>query len=204
VGGYHWWIVAGTLWLTLPFMVCAMLVPVVTLHFFLVYPEPKPPMAGRPYRKVLAVYAIPAVWITGLMSLAVYSTWIFLHGGDAPQIDRVMRVLNEGIYVYLAIAAVYFLATLAALANSFFMTRNPILHNQVKWILWAAVVATVPVGYSLSLAFFEKEKFALGAASFPMFLASLLFMLAYAVGIARFKLMLVDEILSRGMVCITS
>ncbi len=200
VGGYHWWIIAGTLWLTLPFMVCAMLVPVVTLHFFLVYPEPKPPMAGHPYLKVLAVYAIPAVWITGLMSLAVYATWIFLHGGDAYRIEGVMRVLNEGIYVYLAIAAAYFLATLAALANSFFMTRNPILHNQVKWILWAAVVATVPVGYSLSLAFFEKEKFALGAASFPMFLASLLFMLAYAVGIARFKLMLVDEILSRGMV----
>ena len=200
VGGYHWWIIAGTLWLTLPFMICAMLVPVVTLHFFLVYPEPKPPMTEHPYRKVLAVYALPAVWIAGLVSLAILTTWIFQHDGDAQEIERVLGVLNEGIHVYLVIAAVYFVATLIALANSFFMTRNPILHNQVKWILWAAVVATIPVGYSLSLAFFQKEKFALGAASFPMFLASLLFMLAYAVGIARFKLMLVDEILSRGMV----
>jgi len=29
----------GSLWLTVPFVICAVLVPVVTLHFFLVYPE---------------------------------------------------------------------------------------------------------------------------------------------------------------------
>jgi transcriptional regulator with GAF, ATPase, and Fis domain len=200
VGGYHWWMIAGSLWLTVPFIVCAMLVPVVTLHFFMVYPEPKPPLARHPHRAVLALYAIPVVWTAALVGLAVYSSWLFDHSAGERQIEGVLQVLNEGIYVYLGIAAAYFIATLLAIANSFFTTRNPILHNQVKWILWAAVVATIPVGYSLSLAYFQKEKFALGAASFPMFTASLLFMLAYAVGIARFKLMLVDEILSRGMV----
>jgi transcriptional regulator with GAF, ATPase, and Fis domain len=200
VGGYHWWMIASTLWLTIPFIVCAMLVPVVTLHFFMVYPEPKPPLAGHPYRAVLAIYAIPVLWTIALVGLAVAGSWLFDQGADARRIESVMEILNEGIYVYLGIAAAYFLATLVALANSFFTTRNPILHSQVKWILWAAVVATIPVGYSLSLAYFQKEKFALGAASFPMFMASLLFMLAYAVGIARFKLMLVEEILSRGMV----
>ncbi|MGE5192413.1 MAG: sigma 54-interacting transcriptional regulator, partial [Deltaproteobacteria bacterium] len=151
------------------------------------------------YRAVLAIYAIPVVWTAALVGLAVYSSWLFDHSAGQQRIENVLEILNEGIYVYLGIAAAYFIATLLAVANSFFTTRNPILHNQVKWILWAAVVATIPVGYSLSLAYFQKEKFALGAASFPMFTASLLFMLAYAVGIARFKLMLVDEILSRGM-----
>jgi len=198
VGGYHWWMIAGSLWLIVPFIVCAMLVPVVTLHFFMVYPEPKPPLAGHPYRAVLAIYAIPMLWTTALVGLAVYLART--DPADYRHIESVLKALNEGIYVYLGIAATYFVAALLALANSFFTTRNPILHSQVKWILWAALVATLPVGYSLSLAYFQKEKFALGAASFPMFTASLLFMLAYAVGIARFKLMLVEEILSRGMV----
>src|SRR5262249_8685468 len=200
VGGYHWWMIASSLWLTIPFIVCAMLVPVVTLHFFMIYPEPQPPLQRHPYRSVAAIYAIPILWTAALTGLTVGSSWMFHHAVDERRVGNVLSALNEGIYVYLGIAAAYFLATLVALVNSFFPTRNPILHKQVKWILWAAVVATIPVGYSLSLAYFQKEKFALGAASFPMFIASLLFMFAYAVGIARFKLMLVDEILSRGMV----
>src|SRR5262249_39708804 len=38
----------------------------------------------------------------------------------------------------------------------------------------------------------QRVEFAVGNGSLPMFIASLLFMLAYAVGIARYKLMLVD------------
>ncbi|HTI51805.1 MAG TPA: sigma 54-interacting transcriptional regulator [Planctomycetaceae bacterium] len=200
VGGYHWWLIAGSLWLTVPFMVCAMMVPVVTLHFFLIYPEPKAPLAGHPLWTVSSIYAIPVLWTMGLVGVVEYAWWIFAHNGADPRIPHLMRLLDDGIYIYLRIAAAYFLLTLVALINSFFSTRNAILHNQVKWILWAAVVATLPVGYSLYLAHFQKERFALGSASFPMFTASLLFMLAYAVGIVRYKLMLIDEILSRGMV----
>lgn len=199
VGGYHWWLIAAELWLTIPFVISAMLIPVVTLHFFLVYPEPKPPLARHSIRTLTAIYAIPAMWTLGLLGLAVYSVRIYDAGATDEEIVRILRWITDAVYVYLGIAAVYFLATLAALANSFFTIRNPILHSQVKWILWAAVVATVPVGYTLYLSHFHQEKFALGAASAPMFSASLLFMLAYAVGIVRYKLMLVDQILSRGM-----
>jgi transcriptional regulator with GAF, ATPase, and Fis domain len=200
VGGYHWWLIAGSLWLTVPFIICAMLVPVVTLHFFLIYPEPKAPLAGHPLSTVASIYAIPVLWTMGLVGLLERAWWIFAHDAADSRISRLLELLDDGIYIYLGIAAAYFLLTLVALINSFFTTRNAILHNQVKWILWAAVVATVPVGYSLYLAHFQKERFALGSASFPMFTASLLFMLAYAVGIVRYKLMLIDEILSRGMV----
>src|SRR6185369_13105551 len=110
-----------------------------------------------------------------------------------------LRTINTSIYAYLAIAAAYFAATIVALLASFATTRNPIIHNQVKWILWAGLLATVPVGYTLYLAQFHPVEFALGEASLPMFVASLLFMLAYAVGIMRYKLMLIDQILSRGM-----
>jgi transcriptional regulator with GAF, ATPase, and Fis domain len=200
VGGYHWWMIAGSLWLTVPFIVCAMLVPVLTLHFFLVYPEPKPPLSGHPVGTMLALYSVPVVWMIGLIGLLESAWWAFASNGADPRIPPVLRLLDRGIFIYLGIAAGYFVTALMALANSFFTARNAIQHSQVKWILWAAVVATLPVGYSLYLAHFQKERFALGAASLPMFTASLLFMLAYAVGIVRYKLMLIDQILSRGMV----
>ncbi|MGQ0633936.1 MAG: sigma 54-interacting transcriptional regulator [Planctomycetaceae bacterium] len=199
VGGYHWWVIAGTLWLTIPFLVCAMLVPVVTLHFFLVYPEPKPPLARHPRGTIAALYAVPAAWIGALAALVIYMWWIFDPQVDDARVARALKLLHDGIYVYLSISALYFAATLAALVYSARTTRNPILQSQVTWILWAAAVATLPVGYSLYLAHFRPERFALGDASLPMFTASLLFMLAYAVGIVRYKLMLVDQILSRGM-----
>jgi len=200
VGGYHWWLIAGTPWLTIPFIICAMLVPVVTLHFFLVYPEPKRFLARHPVQSLLAIYVVPCVWTAALSGLSLYSSWLVEHNLDEGHQEAVLVALTEGIVIYLGIAAAYFVATLAALVASFLTIRNALLHSQVKWILWAAVAATLPVGYSLSLAYFQKEKFALGAASIPMFTASFLFMLAYAVGILRHKLMLVDEILSRGMV----
>lgn len=200
VGGYHWWMIAGSLWLTVPFMVCAMLVPVVTLHFFMLYPEPKPFFARHPQQALWAIYGVPVFSTVALVGLAVHSIWITDQTPVEGYQESILQVINQGISVYLGIAAAYFVVTLAALAASFFTTRNAVLHNQVKWILWAAVFAMPPVGYSLSLAYFDKEKFALGAASVPMFVASILFMLAYAVGIMRHKLMLVDEILSRGMV----
>ncbi|HEY3968913.1 MAG TPA: sigma 54-interacting transcriptional regulator [Planctomycetaceae bacterium] len=200
VGGYHWWMIAGSLWLTVPFMMCAILVPVVTLHFFLVYPEPKLFFARHPYRSLWAIYGIPVLAMVALVGLAVHSIWIADQVSSDGHQERILSMLNEGISIYLGIAATYFVATLVALAASFFTTRNAVLHNQVKWILWASVFAMLPVGYSLSLAYFEEGKFSLGAASVPMFVASFLFMLAYAIGIVRYKLMLVDEILSRGMV----
>jgi transcriptional regulator with GAF, ATPase, and Fis domain len=200
VGGYHWWMIAGSLWLTVPFMVCAILVPVVTLHFFLVYPEPKPFFARNPQTSLWAIYCVPVASMAVLVGLAIHSIWITDQISAEGYQERILFVLNEGISIYLGIAAAYFVATVIALASGFFATRNAVLHNQVKWILGAAGIAMLPVGYSLSLAYFEKEKFALGAASLPMFVASFLFMLAYAIGILRHKLMLVDEILSRGMV----
>ncbi|MBS0261458.1 MAG: sigma 54-interacting transcriptional regulator, partial [Planctomycetes bacterium] len=200
VGGYHWWMFAGSLAFTIPFMLCAMLIPVVTLHFFLVYPEPKQFLVRYPQQTWWAIYGVPVVSMIMLTSLAIHSNWMTDQGRVAGYQEHILDLLNEGIFVYLGIAAIYFVATVVAVVSSFLTTRNTLLQNQVRWILGAAAVAIAPVGYALSLAYFEKEKFALGATSLPMFLASFSFMLAYAIGIVRHKLMLVDEILSRGMV----
>jgi transcriptional regulator with GAF, ATPase, and Fis domain len=200
VGGFHWWMISGVPWLILPFVVCAMLVPVVTFHFFCIYPEPKAFFAKRPAVAALSIYGVPIAWTAVVAALVVATNVLYDAQASPGLLQSVLWWLAESVYWYLVVAAVYFLMTLAALAGSFFTTRNPILHGQVKWILWAALVATAPVAYTLYLARFHEESFALGAASFPMFTASLLFMLAYCIGIVRYKLMLIEQIVSRGMV----
>jgi transcriptional regulator with GAF, ATPase, and Fis domain len=198
-GGTHWWLIAYNVWLTIPFVVCALLLPVVTLHFFLTYPQLHTLLSRFPRPTLVAIYLLPALVTVLFVGGIAYSAWRYDRAAPAGEIHTILATIDDGIYGAIGLAAAYFLATIVVLVNSFFTTRTPLLRRQVQWILWAALIATVPVGYTLYLARFQKEQFALGAHSLPMFAASLLFMLAYAVGIARYKLMLIDEVLSRGM-----
>ena len=200
VGGYHWWLISASVWLVLPFICCALLLPVVTLHFFLGYPEPKGWMRLQTSWPRIGLYAVPVVAGSVLLAIVVWANWLHAHGAAGQQVQQVLNWLDQAIQFYFLIAAVYFAGSLAALTHSFFSIRNPIIHHQVKWILAAGLIATLPVGYTLYLAKVDEVGFALGRGSWPMFCASLLFMVAYAVGIARYKLMLVEELLSRGMV----
>lgn len=200
VGGYHWWLIAAIPWLNVPFIACALLVPVVTLHFFLVYPEPKQFIGTHLRTTYAGLYAAPVIAFGGIVGLLMYSWFLRAEGIEHhARLLSAMTLLRNMIYVCLGVAGAYFLVTLSVLLHSFRHTTDPTHHGQVKWILSAGLAATVPVSYTLYLALFRQDEFALGAASLPMFIASLLFMLAYAVGILRFKLMLVDQVFSRGM-----
>ncbi len=202
VGGFHWWVVAGNLWLNIPFVICAALVPVVTLHFFLIFPHPKPHLVKRPRLVITAMYALPVFTIITMIAMMAY---LQVHSGNESTpvtreaLQTGQHLLRIVIYAYFLAAAVYFLLTMVALVYSFFTTRNPVEHSQVKWILWAGLAATLPVSYTLFLAHFDRVGFALGKARVPMFVASVSFMLAYAVGMIRFKLMLADQIISKGV-----
>lgn len=202
VGGFHWWMIVGSFWLCVPFAICAVLLPVVVLHFFLMYPRPKPVFLKHSRELLATIYAVPLITLMAFL-LAETALWRWIIQPDSPARTQAivgwLQLLRLGIYVYLAVAAVYFIATLISLVHARFATRNPVELNQVNSILWAGFIATGFIGYTLLLAYFDRTAFALGGGRVPMFLASLVFMLAYAVGIIRFKLMLVDQIISRGM-----
>ncbi|MFT5323461.1 MAG: transcriptional regulator with GAF, ATPase, and Fis domain [Planctomycetaceae bacterium] len=202
IGGFHWWVIASSPLLNLPFLVCALLTPAVSVHFFLCYPRPLGPMEHHPRRTIAAIYTAPiisAVVMTGLLVAA----WSFTH--EDMSIERVQDVawclatLREAIYVYLAFAALCFCVMLVALATEFLTAATPSERNQIKWMFFASLASAIPVSYTLYLALFDRTAFALGSARIPMFLASLSFTLAYTVGIVRHKLMLVDEFVTRGM-----
>ena len=77
-------------------------------------------------------------------------------------------------------------------------TQSIIERRQASGILTASLGATLPILYTLYLAFYREEDFALGAGRPPMFIASGLFMVAYAHGMLRHRLILTDVRLHRG------
>jgi len=201
VGGFHWWIIASSLALNIPFVGCALFVPVVSLHFFLIYPRRIWPLTQFPRAALAGLYVVPTVTFVWMVGVLGYVQW-FTPSDSVATAEIVLQslaTLHDAIYVYLTFASGCFLVMLAALAQGYLRTTNPVERNQLKWMFWGGVSAVLPVGYTLYLALFDRVEFALGRAKFAMFLASLSFMLAYAVAILRFKLMLIDQIVSKGM-----
>lgn len=199
VPGFHWWVVAGSQWLCIPFVVLAVMVPPVTLHFFLVYPHRKTLLSQHPTLTGVLLYSLPACAIVAMLAAVVRAYWLNGNPDAGPQVVSALLILWHAIYSYLAISGAFFLLILAALIRAFFTTRNPIERHQVKWILWAGMLATIPLGYTLYLSLADRVGFALGRAQWPMFLASLSFMIAYAIGIVRYKLILTDEVVGKGV-----
>lgn len=201
VGGYHWWVLGGRLWLQLPFALCAILVPPVLLHFFLTFPRPKQMMAARFRSSLSVLYALPLMAALFTVMLQVWLT-ARLNDPSPAGIEETrqwLQIFREGIYAYVFVAAGYFFLALAAIRHSLSHTRSPMERGQLHWIWRGGQLAAIGVGYTLYLVLFERERFAMGAARIPMFLVSVAFMLAYMVGILRYRLMLVDQIGGKGV-----
>ncbi len=205
LGGFHWWTVANSAWLTFPFIACGVLLPTVTLHFFLVFPRPVGWAVHRPRTLLALLYTIPCLTIVGAAAFLIYARVWAPSAASAIEPSEfagkvaALGALRTSINVYLAIAATYYALTLAALIRSAVTVREPAERAQVRWILGAALLATVPVGYTIWLAAADRAAFAFGAAKIPMFFASFGFLLAYAMGMARHRLLLADEVISKGV-----
>lgn len=211
VGGSHWWVIAGSPILVSIFAIAGACLPALLLHFLVVYPVPANFYSKARRLSLFAIYCLPvvgAVWLTTLIWLAWISTKDLGTGPFAMTLERLcaeytahmLPVLRTAIISVMGVAFFYFALCVQQLIRSYQVARSPLELNQVKWILIAALVALIPIGYTFYIAIFEHVRFALGASRVPMFMASLAFMLAYAVGIARYKLMLIDQVVSRGVI----
>ncbi|MCA9076675.1 MAG: sigma 54-interacting transcriptional regulator [Planctomycetaceae bacterium] len=216
VGGSHWWVVAGSLWFCLPFVVAAVLLPAVLLHLFVVYPSPKSFMLVWPRTTRLAIYFVPVTFamylVATIVAVAGLATDLDIPGMTSPNLfatvwssqtavlgNWLLSLARNGILAYVSLAAVYFVLTLASLAHSAMSTRQLVERRQVQWMLFAGLVSAGFVIYATGIAFFNPVRLALGEVQAPMFLSSFPFMVAYAVGMVRYRLMLIDEVISRGM-----
>ena len=89
---------------------------------------------------------------------------------------------------------------ICCLVVSYRTARTRAEKNQVKWILLASLIASVLIGYLLWQAWIDAATLGRDSAAWPMVGVSLLYTLAYAFSITRYKLMQVEEIINRSVV----
>jgi transcriptional regulator with GAF, ATPase, and Fis domain len=204
IGGYHWWRIVTQPALLLVFMASAFLLPAVSLHFYLLFPRPKAFLQRWPRMSLVALYGPPAAFLFLLLyGYLLIRSFYHAAGPDGPSPEAIRALLDSMLYeilIYFAIALLWYLASLVALIHSFRTAANTTERNQVKWILFGAGAALVPIAYSVYLAFWEQGRFGGGAATWPMFLASLCVTAAFTVSITRYRLMQLDQIVSSGVV----
>lgn len=211
VGGSHWWVIAGSPFLVSIFAISGCLLPAVLLHFLTVYPFPTNLYIRARLFSLTMIYLIPVI-IGTLITAQIVVAWLLTRelgrGPFATTLERLLALVNSQflpimrttIVVAVGVSFIYFSLCVFQLIRGYRVARNPLEKDQVKWILFAAVIALLPIGYTIYLAAFEHVRFALGESRTPMLLASFSFMLAYAIGIARYKLMLIDQVVSRGAI----
>ena len=224
VGGFHWWVIARNPLLNVPLIVCATVLPGATLHFFCMFPRRARFLKVHAVAGVAVIYVPLAV--TGILIAFVYWAAAGLNGdpgSDGPTtlqtlagtgrmlilgadgpfpaanlVTRLLYILRHLVYAGILLSCIYFFLTVGSLMVSLLRTQSVIERRQASGILVASLIATAPLIYTLYLAFYEKDDFALGSAQIPMFIASGLFMAAYAHGMLRHRLILADERLHRG------
>jgi transcriptional regulator with GAF, ATPase, and Fis domain len=195
MGGYHWWRIVTQPVLLLGFMVSAVLLPAVGLHFYMLFPRPKEVLEQHPRRVLAVIYGPPVFFLLLLVSGYLRVRW-FAHQAQA----ALLQEMVWEIYIYFGVALVWYLASIACLIHSLRRAANTTEKNQVKWILFGALTALVPIGYSLYLAYMQQDRFGGGAATWPMFAASACVTIAFTISITRYRLLQLDQIISSGVI----
>jgi len=207
VGGFHWWMIGGSPFMNAPFIIMGLFLPAVLLHFFLVYPRSFPFLAQRKKLTLSLIYAPPALGLIAIGALLQYLRGInsqllpeTLEAGSVTHLRQCLHYLSDAVWYSLLISGFYFLATVVAIGISRGRATTRIERMQLTVMLLAGCVAILPIGYSIWLAHFARVKFVMGEARIPMLVASLVFQLAFVIGIIRYKLMLADQLLTRDFV----
>ena len=200
MGGYHWTEIVIEPVLIYLFAAFAVFVPVLSLHFYLVFPRINP-IFERFRRPILAsLYAAPFVFIAAIWSCMYGGSQ--LRGQVGPEVEAAIQALLWWIKglacVYIALSVAVFGLCIVCLSASYRSAVNQAERNQTYWILLASRLAILPIGYLLWSAWWEPARLGLSSAAWPMYVVSLLYTTAYALSITRYKLMQVEEIYNRS------
>jgi len=199
MGGYHWTEIVTEPLLIYPFALFAVFVPVVNLHFFLVFPRANPIFRRRREWVLGALYGIPSVYLLALWGSMYAARWLARHEEDS-QTAIAFDVVRGLALGYIALAAFLFGLCILCLIHSYRHAGTRAERNQVQWILLASLISLVLIAYLLAQAWIDPATLGRGNAAWPMFGVSLLYTMAYAFSITRYKLMQVEEIINRSAV----
>jgi transcriptional regulator with GAF, ATPase, and Fis domain len=199
MGGYHWTEIVVRPLLIYPFVFFALVVPVVNLHFFLVFPRKNPVLLTHRRTVMAVLYGIPAVFLAALWGSMYAAHWFRVHGSGL-RTTMAEQVIRGVALSYIGVATIIFSMCIPCLVFSYRRARTRAERNQVKWILLASLIASVLIVYLLWQAWIDTANLGRDSAAWPMVGVSLLYTLAYAFSITRYKLMQVDEIVNRSVV----
>jgi transcriptional regulator with GAF, ATPase, and Fis domain len=199
MGGYHWWRLMYSPPLLIGFILSAVFLPAVSLHFYMLFPRPKALLESHPKAIVGIAYAM-----AGAFALAIvvgYAIIQALHASGAPSGDvrAALSLVRNTVFVYIFVALFTYLGIVLCLAHSFRTAHDVIERDQVRWILYGSVLASIPLAYALVLAIVRPSEFGGGAATWPMFAASVCFTGSFTVSITRYRLMQLDQLISSGV-----
>jgi transcriptional regulator with GAF, ATPase, and Fis domain len=199
MGGYHWTEIVSEPVLIYLFALFALFVPVVNLHFFLVFPRANPILQRHRRRVLVALYGISTAYLALLWGSMLAARWLAVYeGGWRTYLAfRVVLWLAVG---YIALAVLLFGMCIFCMVFSYRNARTRAERNQVQWILLASLISLVLIAYLLIQACLDLATLGRGNAAWPMFAVSLLYTMAYAFSITRYKLMQVEEIINRSAV----
>jgi transcriptional regulator with GAF, ATPase, and Fis domain len=198
MGGYHWTEIVVEPWLIYPFAAFALFVPVVSLHFYLVFPRPNPVLVRYRTWVLGALYGIPTLYLGGLWGSMVWSRWLGEHA--EPGVHFALQVVRALALIYIGLSVAIFALCVLCLFLSYRAARTRSEQNQVQWILLASLIASLLIFYLLRQAWFDPSTFGRDSAAWPMFGVSLLYTVAYALSITRYKLMQAEQIINRSVV----
>lgn len=199
MGGYHWPYIATNYILLLVFDVCAVMLPAVSLHFYLMFPRKKQWLQQRPRLALAVIYGPSIACLLLLFGLYVWHQSLYHGGGPSEQVVQILWIIRLVSSCYLVVASLLYLFSITSLIHSFRWATDATERKQVQWILFGAMLALVPIGYSFYLALFNPDAFGAGAATWPMFTASILLTAAFGISITRYRLMELDQIVSSGV-----
>ena len=196
MGGYHWTEIVVEPVMIYLFAGFAFYVPVVSLHFYLVFPRTCPFYARRKRLVLWGLYGVPTAYLGVLWCMMYWSRW----GAPGSRVATVLRIIRNLSLGYIALSVVLFSLCILCLIQSFRRADSRAERNQVQWILLASLISSVLIAYLLVQAFFDPSTFGRDSAAWPMFGVSLLYTVAYALSITRYKLMRAEEFINRGVV----
>jgi transcriptional regulator with GAF, ATPase, and Fis domain len=200
MGGYHWTEIVVEPALIYPFVIFALYVPVVSLHFYLAFPRLNPIFRDHRRAICVALYGVPLVF-----TVAIW--WCMAHGGrvrgmSGPEAEAALRPVLGWIKAlsigYIGLSVVVLLLCIVCLRASYRSAANRAERSQTYWILLASWLSIPPIGYLLWGAAWEPARLGLNSAAWPMYLVSLFYTTAYALSITRYKLLQVEEIYNRS------
>ena len=196
IGGYHWSVIAGEPWLIYPFAGFILFVPILSLHFYLIFPRTNPFFARHRRVLLFLLYLAPTATALGLWVTMSWSRW----GEDAQQVDLALDWLRVLALGYIAFSVLIFVVCLACLIESNRRAQTVAQRNQVRWVLLATILSVPPIAWILIDASADPARLGMARTAWPMSIVSLLYTAAYAFSITRYKLMQAERWLNRSVV----